>query len=239
MHFLKDITIKVADQLASNVSSPSRSTSTFKIRPTPSSHDTNMANSKQLVSQKELNEIKYAFKSNSLNTFRKSKGHVAKLDDPTKPSITQSRTFKLLQETLDNGLKEKEAIFYDSITNKNQTRRCSLDVNSIKLRNNISPLKMNRTNAVIDERKEVVDSTSISSSSELKSDNEENNFERNYSKKYVSRSNSLATTRVLLPNETNNNILKKFDEHESNSSSSTNSDEDSSSFRKLHSHKIL
>ena len=31
------------------------------------------------------------------------KGYIAKLDDPSKPSMTQSRSFKLLQETLENG----------------------------------------------------------------------------------------------------------------------------------------
>jgi hypothetical protein len=31
------------------------------------------------------------------------RAHVAKLDDPSKPSVAQSRTFRLLQETLNNG----------------------------------------------------------------------------------------------------------------------------------------
>ena len=168
-------------------------------KPSQISQDFSKPSNKQspLISQNNLNEIKYAFKSNSLNTFRKSKGHVAKLDDPTQPSITQSRTFKLLQETLDNGLKEKEAVFYDNITNKNQTRRCSLDANSMKKNNSVSPLKIKTK---INEQKEL-ECSSLSSSSENKSDNEENNSKmgQNSRKRYVNRSNSLAASHVLLP----------------------------------------
>ncbi len=40
---------------------------------------------------------------------QKIRGHVARLDDPNKPSVVQSRTFKLLQDTLDNGKFKKQS----------------------------------------------------------------------------------------------------------------------------------
>ena len=47
----------------------------------------------------DLKEISFKYE----NVDKKSRGHVNKLNDPHMPSVTQSRTFKLLQETLDNG----------------------------------------------------------------------------------------------------------------------------------------
>jgi len=184
-----------------------------------------------LLSQKDLNEIKYTFKSNNLNALRKSKGHVATLEDPTRPSIAQSRTFKLLQETLDNGLKENETVFYDNISNTKQTRRCSLSVNH-----------MNKNL----EKNEADTTSSLSSSSDVKSDNDEVN---GYKKKeeltknvYIPRSSSLAHARnnTILPQNVNTNnhqrlnrvasvekVQNRFDESDMDeySSSTENSNE--------------
>ena len=51
------------------------------------------------IKRDDLKEISYKYE----NADKKSRGHVNKLNDPHVPSVTQSRTFKLLQETLDNG----------------------------------------------------------------------------------------------------------------------------------------
>lgn len=57
------------------------------------------------------------------------RGHVSKLDDPGKPSTVQSRSFRLLQQTLENGLLEKDR-------NEIQSRRSSLNTSK-----DISPQK--------------------------------------------------------------------------------------------------
>lgn len=59
-----------------------------------------------------------------------SMGYVSKLDDPTKPSLTQSKTFQLLKETLDNNLVLKETRIHDSIANKTLVKRCTLNTQS-------------------------------------------------------------------------------------------------------------
>ncbi|CAF0747174.1 unnamed protein product [Brachionus calyciflorus] len=54
------------------------------------------------------------------------------LNDPTRQSITQSKSFKLLQQTLDNGLAQSELVFYDRIQKKTEIRRCSIDISQEK-----------------------------------------------------------------------------------------------------------
>lgn len=55
-----------------------------------------------------------------------SPGHVGKLADPSKPSMAQSRSFKLLEQTLNDGVAEKDAVFEKFVTEKSQYRRCSI-----------------------------------------------------------------------------------------------------------------
>ncbi|RNA14513.1 LIM domain-binding 3-like isoform X1, partial [Brachionus plicatilis] len=54
---------------------------------------------------------------------------IAKLGDPNCPSLTQSKSFKLLQEALESGDKEKDLVYFDKITKKTEVRRVSLDAN--------------------------------------------------------------------------------------------------------------
>ena len=56
-------------------------------------------NNQYKIKREDLKEINLKYGS----VDKKSRGHVNKLNDPNMPSVTQSRTFKLLQETLDNG----------------------------------------------------------------------------------------------------------------------------------------
>lgn len=55
---------------------------------------------------------------------------VAKLNNPNCPSLTQSKSFRLLQEALDKGESEKDLVYHDKITNKTEMRRFSLNQNS-------------------------------------------------------------------------------------------------------------
>ena len=212
-------------------------------KPTLINNDITKSKQKQLLSQKDLNEIKYKFKSNNSNAFRKSKGHVATLEDPTRPSITQSRTFKLLQETLDNGLNEKETVFYDNISNTRQTRRCSLTVNNNSNKSDVI------INGVLAEKNEADTTSSLSSSSDVKSDNDESNVLKNNNeidkKMYASRSNSLANSRNIFPKhvninnhersyQSNQNMPSKKDLHpndESDFDEYSNSTENSTEFK--------
>lgn len=56
---------------------------------------------------------------------------ITKLNDPSCPSTTQSKSFQLLQKAMDSGDKCKDLVYYNTITKKTEVRRFSLDANSI------------------------------------------------------------------------------------------------------------